>query len=89
MLQTFHVRCSITSPDGSTFQHTFAEQADCDRDTRFTPIEAIEAAVQTFRSGLTLVEREACWDTLDILAHRRAWWLEKERAEIGPNCGPE
>lgn len=77
MLQTFHVRCTVTSPDGTLFSHTFAEDIDCDPDTIYTPLEAIETAVMTFRSGLTLLDREMCWHTLDILAHRRAWWDPK------------
>jgi hypothetical protein len=74
VLQIFHVRCTVTSPDGTLFSHTFCESVDCDPDTIYTPLEAIENAAMTFRSGLTLVEREATWHTLDILAHRRAWW---------------
>jgi hypothetical protein len=74
VIQTFHIRCTITSSDGRPFSHTFAEDVDCDPETIYTPLEAIENAVMTFRSGLTLSEQEACWHSLDILAHRRAWW---------------
>ena len=50
VMQTFHVRCTITSPDGKPFSHTFCEAVDCDPDTIYTPLEAIENAVMTFRS---------------------------------------